>query len=121
LKKIKLISLFILMILIISGCSKDINVERLNFPLLDNMKLEDSVNNVVDKTNVETTSYSVENASIDTFLNDYEKTLNDDGWETISDMKPNGLSVKKNNQKVTLLAYERSNILYVDVIPVVEE
>lgn len=121
LKKIKILSMFLILILL-GACStgpKEISVGSLEIPILDSMNLEDVVNNEIDGVNVEGSSYSVEDGQLDTFLQEYEQVLNEDGWVTTSNMQPNGLKIEKKDQEVTILVYERENQLFIDLIPVI--
>ncbi len=103
-------------IVLFVGCSKT-TVESLDVPIEENMKLESTKEGETEGETVELSTYVVQDRSLESFLFEYEKTLNDKGWETTSDLKPRGLVVEKNNKAVTIIAYEREGKLMVDVIP----
>jgi hypothetical protein len=103
------------------GCSNKYTVESLDVPIEENMKLESTKEGETEGKTVELSAYVVENGALDSFLFEYEKKLNDKGWKTTNNLKPNGLVVEKNNKKVTILAYEREGNLMVDVIPTPKE
>jgi len=104
------------------GCSSPNieSVESLNFPIMENMTLESTYESTVDDSIVEVSTYIVENGSLNSFLFEYEKYLNENNWLTSRDLKPNGLIVEKNNKSVTILAYEEEDKLMVDIIPTPE-
>lgn len=105
------------MLLIFATSCKTSSVKSLGFPIRDDMKLESTRTNKVYKENVELSTYSVQNADLGSFLSEYEKALNDEGWKTTNNLKPNGIVVEKNSKKVTIIAYKENNTLLVDVIP----
>lgn len=115
-KRIKIIVLLVFLLILFTGCSTS-SVKSLGFPIRDDMKLESTRTNEVHKENVELSTYSVANGELSNFLFEYEKTLNEEGWETVQNLKPNGLVVEKNEKEVTVIAYEENNTLFVDVIP----
>lgn len=114
-KKQIIILLFILTILA-TGCSK-MSVESLAFPISEDMQLDSTRTNKVDKVNVELSTYTVKDGNLDSFLFEYEELLNSEGWVTTQNLKPNGLVIEKNNEKVTIIAYEKNGNLLVDIIP----
>lgn len=120
-KKIKIIVLLIILSILISSCSGIISVNSLDFPINENMKLESTRENEVDGKTVELSTYSVQNGDINSFLFEYEEILNNKGWETASNLKPRGLTVKKDKNEVTIIIYEKDNTLLVDIIPAPKE
>lgn len=119
LKKYYLLFFLFSLIIILVGCSSSNmqSVESLNFPIREDMVLESNYESSVEDTSVEVSIYVVENGSLNSFLFEYEKNLNENGWTTARDFKPNGLVVEKNNKAVTILAYEQEGKLMVDIIP----
>lgn len=101
------------------GCnqSKIESVESLNFPIREDMTLESSYESSVEDIKVEVSTYIVKGGTLDSFLFEYEKSLNEDNWVTARNLKPNGIVVEKNNKSVTILAYEQEGKLLVDIIP----
>lgn len=118
-KKYSILFLIFSLIIIMTGCgsANQESVETLDFPIRENMTLESTYKSSVEDTDVEVSIYEVKNSSLNTFLSEYEKDLNDSGWVTTRDLKPNGLVVEKNNKSVTVLCYEQENKLMVDIIP----
>lgn len=119
LKKHSILFLIFSLIVIMTGCrtSNKQSVETLDFPIRENMTLESTYKSSVENTEVEVSIYEVKNGSLNTFLSEYEKDLNDSGWVTTRDLKPNGLVVEKNSKSVTVLCYEQESKLMVDIIP----
>lgn len=119
LKKHSILFLIFSLIVIMTGCrtSNKQSVETLDFPVRENMTLESTYKSSVENTEVEVSIYEVKNGSLNTFLSEYEKDLNDSGWVTTRDLKPNGLVVEKNSKSVTVLCYEQESKLMVDIIP----
>lgn len=118
-KKYSILSLILFLLIVMIGCTTTNieSVESLNFPVEDNMILESTNKNTVEDINVESSTYTVQNGNLNSFLFEYEKNLNEKGWITVNDLKPNGLVVEKNNKTVTILAYEHENKLMVDILP----
>lgn len=116
-KKYNYLLLLGLLVLFFIGCSKVQSVESLNFPLMDNMKLEKTYTTEIEGQSIEPTTYIVESGKLETFLFEYEELLKKNNWVITNDLKPSGLIVEKNEKKVTILAYEESNILKADIIP----
>jgi len=119
-KKRAILFLIICVSIFSIGCSKT-TVESLDFPIEESMKLESTREGKAEGETVELSTYVVQNGSLDLFLFEYEKKLNDNGWKTTSDLKPRGLVVEKNNKAVTILAYEKEGKLMVDLIPTPKE
>ena len=119
LKKYSILFLIFSLIIITAGCrtSNKESVETLDFPIRENMTLASTYKSSVENTDVEVSIYEVKNGSLNTFLNEYEKDLNDNGWVTTRNLKPNGLVVEKNSKSVTVLCYEQEDKLLVDIIP----
>lgn len=115
-KKMFLLYLLSIMI-IIAGCNSKISVKSLGIPITDNMTIKETYESSEDGQNIIISTYTLENESLDTFLYDYEKTLNENGWNTINNLKPRGLVMEKNGQNITLILYEESNQLLLDIIP----
>lgn len=115
-KRILLIYLLSILIIIV-GCNSKVSVESLGIPITDNMIVKDTYESNVEGQNIIISTYTLENETLETFLYNYEKTLNENGWTSVNDYKPSGLMVEKDNQKVTLVLYEELNELLLDIIP----
>ncbi len=118
-KKYFILFLILSIVIIMSGCnqSKIESVESLSFPIREDMTLESSYESSVEDIKVEVSTYIVKGGTLDSFLFEYEKSLNEDNWVTARNLKPNGIVVEKNNKSVTILAYEQEGKLLVDIIP----
>lgn len=99
------------------GCSSKMSVESLELPIKDNMELKETYNKKVEKNKIEISTYEIKNDSLDTFLEGYEKDLEEVGWTTKSNMKPNGIVAEKDDNTVTFIVYEVSEKLLLDIIP----
>ncbi|WIV13300.1 hypothetical protein [Proteiniborus sp. MB09-C3] len=118
-KKYKIFPLIAFLIILTFGCSAETiqSVKSLNFPLRDDMNLESTNTSTVNDVEIESSTYTVQNGDLSSFLFEYEKNLNEKGWATVNDLKPSGLVVEKSNKTVTILAYEQDNKLMVDILP----
>lgn len=114
----RMFPLYLLSILIIiAGCNSKVSVESLGIPITDNMTVKETYESSEEGQNIIISTYTLENEILDTFLANYEQTLNEKGWSTINNLKPRGLIMEKNGQNVTLILYEESNQLLLDIIP----
>lgn len=115
-KKIFLLYLISILIIIV-GCNSKISVESLGIPITDNMTVKETFESNEEGQNIIISTYTLENETLETFLSNYEQTLNENGWNTINNLIPRGLVMEKNGQNVTLILYEESNMLLLDIIP----
>lgn len=116
-RKILVLIIALSMIIFATGCSTRVSVKSLGLPINDNMELKETHNKKIEKTKIEISTYEIKDESLETFLDSYEPQLNNAGWATRTNMKPNGIVVQKEDITVTFIVYEDSGKLLVDIIP----
>lgn len=60
-------------------------------------------------------TYVVKDVDMENALSEYEEILNNDGWKTTFDGKPNMLQVEKDDHTALILIYSKNNEILLDI------
>ncbi|SHK14475.1 hypothetical protein [Paramaledivibacter caminithermalis] len=115
-KKVVIVLLCLVGLISIScGRSYNYSEEATYLPVHKNMTFQ-SVDKGEKENELTKIVYTMDNIDFENALAEYEETLTQDGWSIVTDSKPNLIEVKKDNHIATVIAYEKDNKVYLDIM-----
>lgn len=112
-----LLLLIIILVFTTIGCAQR-NMKMEDFPelpLMGNMELEKNKDSDFVGYPEGVSTYVIEGQDMSSFLDEYEETLNTEGWTVIERRNNSAIDVKKNGYEASVIVYRSEGKLKADI------